>query len=108
MRRLLSGREEEREARTMSRYRPPVVILRKSQFNDPWSTSQNNGYRNPVPLAVSPRPVAASSLGNRKHASLWVMIANRYFVEIELQNQEPKQLQEWVKRIDLKKLAGIK
>jgi hypothetical protein len=36
------------------------------------------------------------------------MIANRYFVEIELQNQEPKQLQEWVKRIDLKKLAGIK
>jgi hypothetical protein len=36
------------------------------------------------------------------------MIANRYFVEIELQNQEPKQLQEWVKRIDLKKLATIK
>jgi hypothetical protein len=36
------------------------------------------------------------------------MIANRYFVQIELQNQDPKELQEWVKRVDLKKLAAIK
>lgn len=43
-----------------------------------------------------------------KHAALWVMIANRYFVQIELQNQEPGELQGWIKRIDLKKLADIK
>ena len=43
-----------------------------------------------------------------KHATLWVMIANRYFVQIELQNQDPKELQVWVKRVDLKKLAAIK
>jgi hypothetical protein len=43
-----------------------------------------------------------------KNASLWVMVAKRYFVEIELQNQDPKELQEWIKRIDLKKLAEIK
>jgi hypothetical protein len=36
------------------------------------------------------------------------MIADRYFVQIELQNQEPAELQEWIKRIDLKKLASIK
>jgi hypothetical protein len=36
------------------------------------------------------------------------MIANRYFVQIELQAQDPKDLQEWVKRVDLKKLAAIK
>jgi hypothetical protein len=36
------------------------------------------------------------------------MIANRYFVQIELQDQDPKELQEWVKRVDLKKLAAIK
>jgi hypothetical protein len=36
------------------------------------------------------------------------MIANRYFLQIELQGQDPKELQEWVKRIDLKKLAAIK
>jgi hypothetical protein len=42
------------------------------------------------------------------HATLWVMIASRYFLQIELQNQDPKELQEWVKRVDLKKLAAIK
>jgi len=36
------------------------------------------------------------------------MIANRYFLQIELQNQDPSELQEWVKRVDLKKLAEIK
>ncbi|MEP7015150.1 MAG: hypothetical protein ABI925_06905 [Verrucomicrobiota bacterium] len=44
----------------------------------------------------------------QKQASLWVMIANRYFVQIELQNQDPKELQEWIKRVDLKKLDAIK
>ena len=43
-----------------------------------------------------------------KHATLWVMVANRYFVQIELQNQEPSELQDWIKRVDLKKLAAIK
>ena len=36
------------------------------------------------------------------------MVAKRYFLQIELQNQDPKELQEWVKRVDLKKLAAIK
>jgi hypothetical protein len=44
----------------------------------------------------------------QKHASLWVMIGKRYFVQIELQNQDAKELQEWIKRVDLKKLAEIK
>jgi len=43
-----------------------------------------------------------------RHATLWVMIADRYFVQIELQNQDPSELQDWIKRIDLKKLAAIK
>ena len=43
-----------------------------------------------------------------KHATLWVMVANRYFVQVELQDQDPSELQEWIKRIDLKKLAAIK
>src|SRR5439155_10754189 len=43
-----------------------------------------------------------------KHSTLWLMIAKRYFLQIELQNQDPKELQEWIKRIDLKKLAAIK
>jgi hypothetical protein len=45
---------------------------------------------------------------DQKQASLWVMVAKRYFVEIQLQNQDPKELQEWIKKVDLKKLAEIK
>jgi len=45
---------------------------------------------------------------DQKQASLWVMVAKRYFVEIQLQNEDPKELQDWIKRIDLKKLAEIK
>ena len=44
----------------------------------------------------------------RKHGSLWVMVAKRYFVQVELMGQDPKELQQWVKRVDLKKLAEIK
>ena len=45
---------------------------------------------------------------DQKQASLWVMVAKRYFVEVQLQNQDPKELQEWIKKVDLKKLAEIK
>ena len=45
---------------------------------------------------------------DQKQASLWVMVAKRYFVEVQLQNQDPKDLQDWIKRVDLKKLAEIK
>jgi len=45
---------------------------------------------------------------DQKQASLWVMVAKRYFVEVQLQNLDPKELQEWIKRVDLKKLAEIK
>jgi hypothetical protein len=44
----------------------------------------------------------------RKHGSLWLMVAKRYFVQVELTGQDPKELQQWVKKIDLKKLAEIK
>ena len=44
----------------------------------------------------------------RKHGSLWLMVAKRYFVQIELMYQDPKELQQWLKRVDLKKLAEIK
>ena len=44
----------------------------------------------------------------RKHGSLWLMVAKRYFVQVELTGQDPKELQVWVKRLDLKKLAEIK
>ena len=44
----------------------------------------------------------------RKHGSLWLMVAKRYFVQVELTGQDPKELQQWVKRVDLKQLAETK
>ncbi|PYK30517.1 MAG: hypothetical protein DME57_06645 [Verrucomicrobia bacterium] len=45
---------------------------------------------------------------DQKQASLWVIVAKRYFVEVELTNLDPKELQTWIKLVDLKKLAEIK
>jgi hypothetical protein len=36
------------------------------------------------------------------------MVAKRYILQIETTGQEAKELPEWLKRIDLKKLAEIK
>ena len=71
---------------------------------------QNNetpeGYAKSVTIDGNPGFEAYEK--DQKQASLWVMVAKRYFVEVQLQNQDPKELQDWIKRIDLKKLAEIK
>jgi hypothetical protein len=73
-----------------------------------WKTSSETleGYSKSVTIEGNPGFEAYER--EQKHASLWVMIANRYFVQIEVQNLEPKELQEWIKRVDLKKLGAIK
>ena len=64
------------------------------------------GYAKPV--TIDGNPGREDYDKEKKVASLWVMVAKRYFITIELQNQDPKELQEWIKRVDLKKLAAIK
>jgi hypothetical protein len=73
-----------------------------------WKTSSESleGYSKSVTIDGNPGFEAYEK--EQKHASLWVMAAKRYFVQIEVQNLEPKELQEWIKRVDLKKLAEIK
>src|SRR5712692_9191410 len=73
-----------------------------------WSQASEiaEGYGKPV--TIDGNPGREDYDKERKQASLWVMVAKRYFVTIELQNQDPKELQEWIKRVDLKKLAEIK
>ena len=66
----------------------------------------SEGYSKPVTIDGNPGFEAYEVEG--KHSTLWVMVAKRYFVQIELQGEEAKELQEWVKRVDLKKLAEIK
>jgi len=73
-----------------------------------WTLNSESGEGYSKSVTVDGNPGFEAYEKEQKHTSLWVMIAKRYFVEIELQNQDPKELQEWIKRVDLKKLSEIK
>jgi hypothetical protein len=83
---------------------PDYVSATTAAWNS--NSESSEGYSKSVTIDGNPGFEAFEK--DNKHATLWVMIANRYFLQIELQNQEPSELQEWVKRVDLKKLAEIK
>jgi hypothetical protein len=83
---------------------PDYVKATTAAWNNNSETSEGYGKS----VTVDGNPGFEAFEKESKHSTLWVMIANRYFVQIELQAQEPKELQEWVKRVDLKKLAAIK
>src|ERR1700747_2412198 len=70
------------------------------------SSETPEGYAKPVTIEGNPGREDYDK--DQKQATLWVMVAKRYFVTVELHNQDPKELQEWIKRVDLKKLAEIK
>lgn len=70
------------------------------------NSSTPEGYAKPV--TIQDNPGFETYENDKKHGTLWVMVAKRYFVQIETQGLDAKELQEWVKRIDLKKLAEIK
>ena len=73
-----------------------------------WNSNNESGEGYGKSVTIDGNPGFEAFEKESKHSTLWVMIANRYFVQIELQDQDPKGLQEWVKRVDLKKLAAIK
>jgi hypothetical protein len=83
---------------------PDYVSATTAAWNN--NSETNEGYSKSVTIEGNPGFEAFEK--ESKHATLWVMVANRYFLQIELQNQDPKELQEWIKRVDLKKLATIK
>jgi len=83
---------------------PDYVNATTTAWHNNSETSEGYGKS----VTVDGNPGFEAFEKENKHSTLWVMIANRYFVQIELQDQDPKELQEWVKRVDLKKLAAIK
>ena len=70
------------------------------------NTETLEGYSKAITVDGNPGFEAYET--ERKHGSLWLMVAKRYFVQVELTGQDPKQLQEWVKRVNLKELAETK
>jgi hypothetical protein len=83
---------------------PDYVIATTAGWN--LNSESGEGYSKSVTIDGNPGFEAYET--DSKQASLWVMVAKRYFVQIELQKQDPKELREWIKRVDLKKLATIK
>ncbi len=73
-----------------------------------WNNNSESGEGYGKSVTIEGNPGFEAFEKENKHATLWVMVANRYFVQIELQNQDPAELQQWIKRVDLKKLAEIK
>ncbi len=70
------------------------------------TNTSTEGYTKPVTINGNPGFEAFENEG--KHGTLWLMIAQRYLLQIETREQDSKDLQEWLKRIDLKKLAEVK
>lgn len=70
------------------------------------STSTPEGYTKT--LTIEGMPGFETFENEGKHGTLWLMVEKRYVLTIETQNQEAKDLQDWLKRIDVKKLAGVK
>ena len=79
-----------------------------SATTEAWKSNSDNSEGYAKSVSIDGNPGFETFEKDTKHATLWVMIANRYFVQVELQNEEPAELQEWIKRVDLKKLAAIK
>jgi hypothetical protein len=70
------------------------------------STSTPEGYTKT--LTIEGMPGFETFENEGKHGTLWLMVAKRYVLSIETQGQESKDLQDWLKRIDVKKLAEVK
>ncbi len=83
---------------------PDYVASTTATWNQ--TSDSAEGYSKAVTIDGNPGFEAYEN--DQKHGTLWVLVAKRYFVEIELQKQDAKELQEWIKRVDLKKLADIK
>ncbi len=71
-----------------------------------FTSSTPEGYTKSV--TIEGNPGFETFENEKKHGTLWLMVAKRYFLQIETQGQDAKDLQEWLKRIDLKKLADVK
>jgi hypothetical protein len=83
---------------------PEYVTATTAAWN--MSTSTPEGYTKA--LMIDGMPGFETFENEGKHGTLWLMVAKRYVLQIETQGQDAKDLQEWLKRVDLKKLAAVK
>jgi hypothetical protein len=83
---------------------PDYVTATTAAWNMSMSTPE--GYTKA--LTIDGMPGFETFENEGKHGTLWLMVAKRYVLQIETQGQDSKDLQDWLKRVDLKKLAAVK
>jgi hypothetical protein len=83
---------------------PDYVAATTAAWNLTASTAE--GYTKA--LTIDGMPGFETFENDGKHGTLWLMVAKRYVLQIETQSQDAKDLQDWLKRVDLKKLAEVK
>ena len=83
---------------------PEYVAATTAAWN--MSTSTPEGYTKS--LTIDGMPGFETFENEGKHGTLWLMVAKRYVLQIETQGQDSKDLQDWLKRVDVKKLAEVK
>jgi hypothetical protein len=83
---------------------PDYVAATTAAWN--LSTSTPEGYTKA--LTIEGMPGFETFENEGKHGTFWLMIAKRYVLQIETQGQDAKDLQDWLKRVDVKKLAEVK
>src|SRR6266542_6834174 len=69
-----------------------------SATTEAWKSNSDTSEGYAKSVNIDGKPGFETFEKDTKHAALWVMIADRYFVQIELQNQDPSELQEWITR----------
>ena len=70
------------------------------------TSETEDGYDRPINLDGKPGYEHYSKLA--KTTSLSLFVGNRFFVQIDITNLEPKEIKTWVALIDMKKLAALK
>jgi hypothetical protein len=83
---------------------PDYVAATTAAWNLTASTPE--GYTKA--LTIEGMPGFETFENDGRHGTLWLMVAKRYILQIETQAQDAKDLQDWLKRVDLKKLAEVK
>lgn len=73
-----------------------------------WNTAQTSTEGYAKSLNIDGQPGFETFENESKHGSLWLFVAKRFLLQIDTNGQDAKELQEWLKRVDLKKLAAVK
>jgi hypothetical protein len=73
-----------------------------------WNLSAETPEGYSKSLTIDGQPGFETFENDGKHGTLWLLVGKRFFLEIETKGQDAKDLQDWLKRIDLKKLAATK